>query len=92
MRSWKSICSATAAINPHKSSVSLGIQVLKEHQDTRDSDFFRIVNLDKSDQTWRPELRLQRSPDWSFPIFRNVRAVILNHSVIHLYFDFEIFL
>lgn len=50
MRSWKSVCGATPATNPGTSSVSLGFQVLKEHQGTRDSYVCLFINFDKSNQ------------------------------------------
>lgn len=72
MGSWKSVCTATPATNPGTSAISLGIQVLKEHQDTRDSYVCRFINFDKSDQAREPKMCLQLGPVWSFPLLEFV--------------------
>lgn len=44
-----------------------------------------FINFDKSDQAPQPKLCLQLSHCW------NLRTVLLNHSVINVCFDFEVF-
>lgn len=70
MRFWKSVCSAAPATNPGTSSVRVGFQVLKEHQDTRDSYVCRFINFDKSDQAQQPKFPL--GPVCSFPLLEFV--------------------
>lgn len=68
----RNVCAATPTTNPGTSTVSLGIQALKEHQDSRDSYVCRFINFDKSDQAREPKLCLQLGPEWSFPLLEFV--------------------